>query len=303
MPSIEAMLITLAGRSALAAARSGRAAPGSGRTATSGSGRPPCPSRFSGNVVEGRAPGRAGVVDQDVELVLARGDRRRPAPRTPLDRRDVRRQRDARPGGRRAPRRSRRRPRPCATRCRPCAPCARKPAAIMRPMPREPPVTSAVRPAREKRSFMGRSPVGRAFAPQASARPCRQSSAATMRPAAISRAAARRPLASACATSASGSGGTAQVTRRSPRSLSSRTALAGRRTMRGSSTSTALATTVAAASAREALVASTVTASAMPSEKLRPRQPEVAMPRTGDAGVDPRSGRRAAGRRGRAPGR
>ena len=34
------------------------------------------------------------------------------------------------------------------------APCARKPAAIMRPIPRELPVTSAVRPARENRSFI-----------------------------------------------------------------------------------------------------------------------------------------------------
>ncbi len=53
--------------------------------------------------------------------------------------------------------------------------------------------------------------------------------------------------------------------------------------MRASSTSTALATIVAAASARDAVAARTVTLSAMPSEKLRPRQPDVAMPRTGDA--------------------
>jgi hypothetical protein len=44
--------------------------------------------------------------------------------------------------------------------------------------------------------------------------------------------------------------------------------------------STALAISVAAASATAAEAASTVTASAMPSEKLRPRQPEVATPRT-----------------------
>ena len=44
--------------------------------------------------------------------------------------------------------------------------------------------------------------------------------------------------------------------------------------------STALATSVAAASARAADAARTVTASAMPSEKLRPRQPDVATPRT-----------------------
>ena len=57
---------------------------------------------------------------------------------------------------------------------------------------------------------------------------------------------------------------------------------AGRRTMPGESTSTALATIVAAASAADALVARIVTLSAMPSEKLRPRQPEVATPRTGE---------------------
>ena len=73
--------------------------------------------------------------------------------------------------------------------------------------------------------------------------------------------------------------------------------------MRASSTSTALATIVAAASARAALVASTVTLSAMPSEKLRPRQPEVAMPRTGDAAAivkRPSSGKPATPRRGSA---
>jgi hypothetical protein len=43
--------------------------------------------------------------------------------------------------------------------------------------------------------------------------------------------------------------------------------------IRSSSTSTALATIVAAASARAALFARIVTLSAMPSEKLRPRQP------------------------------
>ena len=41
----------------------------------------------------------------------------------------------------------------------------------------------------------------------------------------------------------------------------------------------ALAMTVAAASAWAAVSAKTVTASAMPSEKLRPRQPLVATPR------------------------
>jgi hypothetical protein len=51
--------------------------------------------------------------------------------------------------------------------------------------------------------------------------------------------------------------------------------------MPGWARSTAFATIVAAASAIAAVRATTVTASAIPSEKLRPRQPEVAIPRTG----------------------
>jgi hypothetical protein len=35
------------------------------------------------------------------------------------------------------------------------APCCKKPVAIMRPMPREPPVTRAVRPSRLQIGFMG----------------------------------------------------------------------------------------------------------------------------------------------------
>ena len=70
--------------------------------------------------------------------------------------------------------------------------------------------------------------------------------------------------------------------------------------MRGSSTSTALAIDRRrGVGRRRASRASTVTLSAMPSEKLRPRQPEVAMPRTGIAasianrpsGAAPRSAR------------
>ena len=69
---------------------------------------------------------------------------------------------------------------------------------------------------------------------------------------------------------------------RSPRSLSGARVAAGTRTMLGCpGRSTALAMMVAAASAIAARSASTVTASAMPSEKLRPRQPLVAIPRTG----------------------
>ena len=77
---------------------------------------------------------------------------------------------------------------------------------------------------------------------------------------------------------------TSCVTRRSPRSLSGARLRAGTRTMSGCpGRSTALAMMVAAASAIAARSASTVTASAMPSEKLRPRQPLVAIPRTGCA--------------------
>src|SRR6218665_3140208 len=49
----------------------------------------------------------------------------------------------------------------------------------------------------------------------------------------------------------------------------------------GRARATVLAITVAAASACAAVAANTVTLSAMPSEKLRPRQPLVATPRTG----------------------
>jgi hypothetical protein len=89
------------------------------------------------------------------------------------------------------------------------------------------------------------------------------------------------PVSSALFTCDGASGGTSTVTRVSPRSLSSLHSLAGRRWMASSSKSTALAITVAAASACAAVAASTVTLSAMPSEKLRPRQPLVATPRTG----------------------
>lgn len=53
--------------------------------------------------------------------------------------------------------------------------------------------------------------------------------------------------------------------------------------MPASFTFTALAMMLAAASAPEAVRDGTVTLSAMPSEKLRPRQPLVAAPRTGMA--------------------
>ena len=75
---------------------------------------------------------------------------------------------------------------------------------------------------------------------------------------------------------------TACVTNRSPKSLSGARSQAGTRPTLGCpGRSTALAITVAAASAIAAVSASTVTASAMPSEKLRPRQPLVAIPRIG----------------------
>ena len=71
---------------------------------------------------------------------------------------------------------------------------------------------------------------------------------------------------------------TETVTGRSRRSLSGSRSRAGRRTTAGLSMFTALATRVAATSAVAASRASVVTASAMPSEKERPRAPEVAMP-------------------------
>ena len=51
---------------------------------------------------------------------------------------------------------------------------------------------------------------------------------------------------------------------------------------------TRLATKVAAASAAAPVSASTVTESAIPSEKLRPRQPEVAIPRIGEEAPMPK---------------
>ena len=78
---------------------------------------------------------------------------------------------------------------------------------------------------------------------------------------------------------------TACVTNRSPRSLSGASSRAGTRTIRGCpgkiySIGDDGGGGVGGCGARSA---STVTASAMPREKLRPRQPLVAMPRTGCA--------------------
>ena len=66
-----------------------------------------------------------------------------------------------------------------------------------------------------------------------------------------------------------------------PKSLSSFTSEAGRFSIPGKSTSTSFAIKVAATSANAADSAKTVTASAMPKLRERPRQPEVAIPRTG----------------------
>ena len=114
-------------------------------------------------------------------------------------------------------------------------------------------------------------------------RPCSASTAAMMRPAricaprlgfaAIERVARRDGPAS---------GGTWRVTSRSPRSLSSRTDARRRaddaRVVDVDGVGDDRRRRIGARGGRR----STVTASAMPSEKLRPRQPEVATPRTGD---------------------
>ena len=83
MPSIEAMLITLAGRSALAALRAAavqRLGQEERRLQVQVDDLVPA---LLGKRVEGLAPGGAGVVDQDVERLLALRDTPRPAPATP----------------------------------------------------------------------------------------------------------------------------------------------------------------------------------------------------------------------------
>src|SRR5690606_8413351 len=112
-------------------------------------------------------------------------------------------------------------------------------------------------------------------------RPCpsRTRKAARISPRARSDSALTAPRSRAVATSSGRSGPTPTVTKRSPRSLSGASSRAGRRSIwRAPGRSTALATMVAAASASAAVAARIVTASAMPSEWLRPRQPLVAMP-------------------------
>ena len=108
--------------------------------------------------------------------------------------------------------------------------------------------------------------------------------------------AAALPASNAVVTSQAESFPTPCVTRSSPRSLSGAKSQARTRTTLGCpGKSTALAMTVAAASAKAAWSARTVTASAMPSEKLRPCQPLVAMPltcwRESSAAVPNRDGR------------
>ena len=92
------------------------------------------------------------------------------------------------------------------------------------------------------------------------------------------------PASSAAAISFGARWPTPRVTGLSPKSLSGWMSRAGTRVTAGwPGRSTALAMTVAAASATLACPASTVTASAMPREKDRPRHPLVAMPRTGSS--------------------
>ena len=95
--------------------------------------------------------------------------------------------------------------------------------------------------------------------------------AASIKPAASSFRALAAPASSAASISPRDKAPTSRVTGRVPRSLSGCKSQAGRRMIAGCpGRSTALAMTVAAASASDAVRASTVTASAMPSEKLRP---------------------------------
>ena len=117
--------------------------------------------------------------------------------------------------------------------------------------------------------------------------PCSRKAAPSINPAARSFRAQAAPAPSASSISPSDNSPTSRVTRRAPRSLSGCRSQAGRRTMAGCpGKSTALAMMVAAASACDAVRASTVTASAMPSEKLRPWRPLVATPRAGSSASD-----------------
>ena len=74
MPSIEAMLITLAGCSALAAARSGACSALVRKNGVLTLRSITLSQPLSGNSSKSRAPGGAGIVDQDVELRFALGD-------------------------------------------------------------------------------------------------------------------------------------------------------------------------------------------------------------------------------------
>ena len=114
--------------------------------------------------------------------------------------------------------------------------------------------------------------------------PCRLRAVERINPILSRSSAVRAPACRARFTSSHVNSPTACVTSRSPRSLSGASSQAGTRTIAGwPGRSTALAMIVAAASAAAARSASTVTASAIPREKLRPRHPLVAMPRTGSA--------------------
>src|SRR4051812_803127 len=76
MPSIEAMLITLAGRSALAALRSGPASACVRKNGVFRFRSTTLSQPFSGKLSKILAPGGAGVVDEDVERRLVLGVRR-----------------------------------------------------------------------------------------------------------------------------------------------------------------------------------------------------------------------------------
>src|SRR6185437_2973289 len=111
---------------------------------------------------------------------------------------------------------------------------------------------------------------------------CRKSTAECMSPNPRQCSASCLPASSAEPTNPAASCGTSTVTRRSPKSVLGSKSIARARRIPEESTFTALAISVAAASAAAPFCASTVTLSAIPRLKLRPRQPLVAMPRIGD---------------------
>ena len=161
MPSTEAMLMTLAGPFvARRRAQRFRQRLGQEEHRLDVEVHDLVPAAF-GKFVELRAPGRAGIVDEDVELRLQLDDFGGELVAA-FDRRNVDRQRDAFAviGGRELLRGRLAGAGLARGDVDLRRALARKPAAIILPMPRDPPVTTATRPFSENRSLNMRSSIG-----------------------------------------------------------------------------------------------------------------------------------------------